>query len=256
MTRPFLLVQLSDLHIGADWAGGDPVTGLSAAISSVRRLRPTPDALLLTGDLVDHAAEPEYAEIVAMLDGVDVPHYVVPGNHDGRDALRRHFDIPGSPGTPVQYAADLGPLRLVMLDSTRVGADSGQLDAARLSWLDLTLAEDSHTPTVLAMHHPPLVTHVPAFDAMGLSDSDRAGLADVVRRHSQVSLILAGHVHRACYGELAGRPVLVAPSTYAELALDFGSDHIRAVAAPPGYVVHALRDRELVSHVEAVRGTY
>jgi hypothetical protein len=28
MTRPFLLVQLSDSHIGADWGDGDPVAGL------------------------------------------------------------------------------------------------------------------------------------------------------------------------------------------------------------------------------------
>src|SRR6266498_2271376 len=27
MTKPFLLVQLSDPHIGATWAGGDPAAG-------------------------------------------------------------------------------------------------------------------------------------------------------------------------------------------------------------------------------------
>jgi hypothetical protein len=51
MTRPFLLVQLSDPHIGATWAGGDPVDRLRAAAESVRRLPDVLDAALMSGDL-------------------------------------------------------------------------------------------------------------------------------------------------------------------------------------------------------------
>src|SRR3954454_23015231 len=57
MTSPFLIVQLSDPHIGADWADGDPVAALAAAVESVRALRPQPDAVLVTGDLADHATD-------------------------------------------------------------------------------------------------------------------------------------------------------------------------------------------------------
>ena len=59
MTRPFLLVQLSDPHIGATWADGDPVAGLRAAVESVRRLPDAPDAVLMSGDLSDNAADSE-----------------------------------------------------------------------------------------------------------------------------------------------------------------------------------------------------
>jgi Icc protein len=160
--------------------------------------------------------------------------------------------MPGTPGMPVQYAVDLGPLRLVVLDSTRVGADSGQLDADRLGWLENALAADARTSTLIAMHHPPVLTHVPDFDVVGIPDDERAALADVVRRHPHVSLIVAGHVHRAISGEPAGRRVLSAPSTYAGFALDFTSGQLDAIAAPPGYVMHAFRDGELASHVVAV----
>ena len=50
MTKPFLLVQLSDPHIGATWAGGDPVAGLTAAVESVRQLPDPPDAVLMSPD--------------------------------------------------------------------------------------------------------------------------------------------------------------------------------------------------------------
>jgi 3',5'-cyclic AMP phosphodiesterase CpdA len=85
-----------------------------------------------------------------------VPLYVLAGNHDDRGALHRHFGVPGADGEPVQYSADLGPLRLVVLDTTRPGEDAGELDAERLGWLDRELAAAPDLPTLLAMHHPPL----------------------------------------------------------------------------------------------------
>ena len=253
MNRPVIVVQLSDLHVGATWVDMDPVASLTAVIAQVRRLQPSPDAILLSGDLAEHASDSEYEQVPALLDELEAPTYVLPGNHDDRDALRRHFGAPGAPGTPVQYAVDLGPLRVLMLDSTRAGADSGQFDADRLAWIESALAENPETPTLLAMHHPPIVTGAPAADAIGVPDADRAELADVVRRHRNVSLIVAGHLHRAIAGRLGGCTVLAAPSTYAGFVLDFADDRLRSVVAPPGYVVHALRDGEWASHVETLR---
>ncbi|HET6868125.1 MAG TPA: phosphodiesterase [Solirubrobacteraceae bacterium] len=248
-SRPTVIVQLSDPHIGATWADGDPVAGLSIAVASIARLRPTPDALVLTGDLADTLADSEYAQVLSSLEGIDAPCYTLPGNHDDRDGMRRHFGIPGEPGTPVQYAVELGALRILMLDSTRPGADSGEFDAGRLAWLEDALSADPHTPTLLAMHHPPLVTHVPGLDALALAAGDRVALGDVVSGHPNVMLIIAGHVHRPISGELAGRRVLSAPSTYIGFELDLTTEQIDDVATPPGYVVHVFRDGELASHV-------
>ena len=38
MTSPFLIVQLSDFHVGAEWADGDPVGTAGSLLSSARRL--------------------------------------------------------------------------------------------------------------------------------------------------------------------------------------------------------------------------
>ena len=253
MDPPFVVVQLSDPHIGAKWGDGDPVAGLTAAVESIRRLRPSPAALLVTGDLADHASDAEFEQLVALLDTVDAPHYAIPGNHDHPDALRRHFGVPGEPGAPVQYAVDLGPLRVLMLDSTRPGSDAGQLDAERLGWIESALAEDTATPTLLAMHHPPFLTGVPAADRLGLTDADRDALADLVRAHRNVSLVVAGHYHRAIAGRLGECSVLVAPSTYTGFVLEFDRDPLTSLATPPGYVVHVLQDGVLSSHVEALQ---
>src|SRR5437667_10371850 len=111
MSRPFLLVQLSDPHVGATWGVGDPVAGLRAAVESVRRLPDAPDAVLMSGDLADNAAHGEYELVRQLLGQLGVPVYVLPGNHDHRDKPRRQFDGPAALGTPVQAAASPGPAR-------------------------------------------------------------------------------------------------------------------------------------------------
>jgi 3',5'-cyclic-AMP phosphodiesterase len=252
MSRPFALAQLSDPHIGAEWGGGDPVARLEAAVESIRSMRPEPDALLVSGDLADNAEDAQYERVRELLAPLQAPVYVLPGNHDERGALHRHFGVPGGDGAPVQYSADLGPLRLVVLDTTRPGEDPGELDAERLDWLDAELAAAPEVPTLLAMHHPPLLTGVPAWDAIGLPDADRRALGEVVERHPQVRRLVAGHVHRTMTGELAGRSVLTVPSTYVQARLELGSNELAFSDDPPGFAVHAVLDGELVSHVQPV----
>jgi 3',5'-cyclic-AMP phosphodiesterase len=251
--KPFLLIQLSDPHIGADWGDGDSVAMLAAAVESVRALEPNPDAVLISGDLADHATDVEYEQVRELLAPLEAPLYVLPGNHDDRLMLRHHFDVPGADGESVQYAVDLGPLRLVVLDSKRVGEDSGELDADRLAWLEATLAAAPSTPTLLAMHHPPLATGIPAFDNFGLHPADRRALGKVVEAHPQVRRIVAGHMHRAISAELGGRSVLAVPSTYVQARLEFGAEEIEVSGEPSGFAVHTLLDGELVSHVQLVR---
>jgi 3',5'-cyclic AMP phosphodiesterase CpdA len=252
MRSPFLLVQLSDSHIGADWVDADPGARLAAAVQSVLAFEPSPDAVLVTGDLVDHGADAEYEQLRELLAPLDAPTYVLGGNHDDRATLRHQFSLPGAGAEPVCYAVDLGPLRLVVLDSTIPGEDSGALDAERLAWLEGELAAAPAQPTLLALHHPPLLTGIPAWDDIGLDEASRRSLGAVVARHHQVRRIVAGHVHRTITGELAGRPVLTIPSTYVQGRLDFGSHELTLADEPAGFAFHAVLNGDVVSHIQPV----
>jgi 3',5'-cyclic AMP phosphodiesterase CpdA len=222
-------------------------------VAAINALELRPDAVLVTGDLTDHATDEEYAQAREALAELEAPLHVLPGNRDDRSGLRRHFDVPGGgDGAPVQYAADVGPLRLVAVDSTRPGADAGELDADRLAWLDATLADAPDRPTVVAMHHPPVATGLPALDVMGVPPAHREALADVLDRHPQVRRVVGGHLHRMIAGQLGARPVLAVPSTYVQFKLDFEDPEIQLAPHPAGFAVHALVDGEVVSHVELV----
>lgn len=253
MSNAFILVQLSDPHVGADWGDGDPTARLAAAVESVRSLRASPSALLVSGDLADNGTDAEYQQVRDLLAPVAVPVYALPGNHDDRDALRRNFDVPGRDGEPVQYAVDLGPLRLVVLDSKRLGEESGELDSDRLAWLDAALAAAPHSPTMVAMHHAPVLTGIPALDELGLPPGDRRALGRVLERHPQVRRLVAGHAHRTIAADLGGCAVLAVPSTYIQARLDFRSDELELAAEPPGFAVHVVVGDDVVSHIQPVR---
>jgi 3',5'-cyclic-AMP phosphodiesterase len=250
---PFLLVQLSDLHLGAEWSNGDPLARLADAVAAVRALPQRPDAVLVSGDLTEFADPAGYEAARGALASLERPLYVLPGNHDGRGPLRAAFALPGEGEERIDYSVDLGPLRLIALDSTVPGEVPGAFDAAALAWLDTELAKEPEQPALLAMHHPPLSTGNPTWDEINLTVAQRRALAEVVARHPQLRAIVGGHLHASIAASLAGRPVLAVPSTYGQGAPDYsvGRDPYFAPYPPypPGFAIHVVSDGQLASRV-------
>jgi 3',5'-cyclic-AMP phosphodiesterase len=248
----FAAVQLTDPHLGARWSD-DSAAALGTAIAQVARvLDSAPDAVIVSGDIASTPRDSEYEQARALLDRFGVPVYVAAGNHDDRRGLRRHFELPHTEGAGLYYAVDLGSARLIVLDTKRDGNDRGQLAAEQLRWLERVLGEDRLKPTMVAMHHPPVTTGIPAMDQIGIPIDDRAALADIVSRHPQVQIIAAGHVHRSVIGQLAGAAVVAIPSTDVQLALDLTASELRVVREPPCFALHLLVDQRFVSHVQPV----
>jgi 3',5'-cyclic AMP phosphodiesterase CpdA len=247
-----LIAQLSDFHLGASWTDTDPADTVAAVVAAVAALQQQPDAIIVTGDLAEHAADSEYEHARSLLSRLAAPTYVLPGNHDDRRVMRRHFDVGGDDAAPIHYVVELAPLRIVMLDSTIPGADAGVLGAEQLGWLDETLASRPAKPTLVAMHHAPIRTGVPAWDDFGLAAADQEGLGRILDRHPQVRLVTGGHLHRSMTAQLARRPVFCAPSAYIEAELDFEARGPKLAAEPAGFAVHAFLADAVVSYVSAV----
>jgi len=253
--KPVLLAQLSDLHLGAAWEGVDPRPRLEQVIEAVRALPNPVDAVVVSGDLTDSGDEADYRLARQLLGRLEVPVHVLPGNHDLRGLLRSAFELPGEGEAPINYSGEIGELRLVILDSIVAGQDPGAFDAEQLRWLDEELSKEPERPTLLAMHHPPLTTGLPEWDAINLLPPERAALAEVVGRHPQLRAIVGGHLHRIAASALAGCPVLSAPSTYLQMLpdfmpADFEDDDAATWTDPPGFALHVLLDGELSSQVE------
>ncbi|MGD1058607.1 MAG: phosphodiesterase [Solirubrobacteraceae bacterium] len=250
------LVQLSDLHLRAGEDGHGPAERLRRVVQRVAALEPQPVAVLLSGDLADEPSDAAYEQVRELLAPLGLPIHAIPGNHDGRDLLRAYFGSAGAPGAnaPVHLAVSCGALRLVGCDTTYAGTDGGAMGVEELDWLEQTLGEDLQTPTLLAMHHPPVLTGIRLMDGIALAAADRAALETLLRGHPQVQAITCGHVHTTMTTSFAGRPLLICPSTNSLICLD-----LRPLEKVPfsvsqslGFAVHTLVDGRLVSHVQPV----
>jgi 3',5'-cyclic-AMP phosphodiesterase len=221
-------------------------------VRDVGALRPAPVAVLLSGDVAADGRAEEYARVRELLAPLAVPVHALPGNHDDRAGLRAAFDLPGAADEPIRYAVGCGDLRLVLCDTTQPGVDDGRLDAAALDWLDAELSAAPGEPTVVAMHHPPVLIGVPPMDAIGLPASDRAAVGALLARHPQVRSVVAGHVHRATFTLLCRCPVVTCPSTWVQVGLRPEEPELVLEPAPPAFLVHVCEDGELVSHAQPV----
>jgi 3',5'-cyclic-AMP phosphodiesterase len=242
MTRS-VLIQVGDLHLGADWVAIDPLDTLTATIDAVLALELEVAGVLALGDITQHGADAEYAAARAQLERLEAPVFAAMGNHDERAALRRGFGIEPAGALPVRYSADVGPVRLVVCDTTIPGQAPGRLGPEDLTWLDDQLGAAPVVPTVLAMHHPPLLTRTPAWDQYVLDPSVFEPLAQILDRHPQVGLITAAHLHRPLTASFAGRPLMVAASTYVQFPLSLTATDLDSPSPEgPGYIAHVIAD--------------
>ncbi len=259
MNKPFLVAQVSDLHIKA---GGklsykvvDTAGLLRACIAHMLALPQPPDVVVCTGDLVDFGRVDEYATLREIIAPLTMPVYLLPGNHDDRAAMRTAFPdhayLRQSPDE-VLYAIEDHPLRILGFDTTVPGKSGGLASADRLAWLDAKLSEQPVKATLVLLHHPPFPTFIGHMDRQGLENSE--GLAQVIRKHPQVERLLCGHLHRPIIARFAGTIACTVPSPAHQVALDLAHDAAsRFVMEPPAYGLHAFTpETGVISHTAFV----
>jgi len=244
------VAHLSDPHLTTGPGDAAAARALQAAVDAVLGLQPAPDALLLTGDVAEHGAPAEYARAREALAPLPMPLHVLPGNLDDRDAMRAAFGLPGTDGERIRYCVRCGTLRVVACDTLIPGRDDGCLDDEHRAWLDAELAAEPRTPTIVAMHHPPIDIGISAFDEIGIPATDRAALGALLDRHGHVRRIVAGHVHRTVFGVLGPCGVVTAPSTHLRSALEIGGHMIRLAPGIAGFALHVDIGGEIATHVE------
>lgn len=252
-----LVCQISDLHLKAPgklcYGRVDTAAYLRSAVETIGRLAPAPDAVLVTGDLVDGGRPEEYLHLVKLLEPLALPVYVIPGNHDRREALRETLVHAGhtylaNGRARLEYAVEFASFRIVALDSLVEGEDQGALVPESLEWLEQEL-NASHKPTLLALHHPPVPIGIGHMDRVALAEPER--LAAVIARHRHVERVLCGHVHRGAVIPWAGTIVVTCPSTAHQVTPVLSPDAPEDFTLePPALVLHYRPGAAaLVSHV-------
>lgn len=211
---------------------------LRRTLAAIANLRPAPRCIVATGDLTEAGTPAEYARLRELIEDCPLPIYLIPGNHDRRDELRRAFPdhayLSHSPHG-VFFTIEMERLRVIALDSSDEPENNGFLDSAGLHWLELRLRERPLTSTILAMHHPPFPTGVRRYDRQRFEGRDE--LAEIVGIHPQISRLICGHVHQPLARRWCGTLGVSAPSTAPTLTLH---PHRSGIAwEPGGFLLHS-----------------
>jgi Icc-related predicted phosphoesterase len=213
------IVHVSDVHA----TDGEPLYG---EIDGLARLWEVgaylvekhlePAAIVITGDLIERGntgAYPAVAQALADLERtVGAPVVVTLGNHD-EPAAAADAGIAVGP-----RAVTVGDLRLLLLDSSR-----GELGAAQLEWLAAELAAEPAAGAIIALHHPPIPSPLPALANAHLRDA--AALLDTLEG-ADTRVVLAGHFHHELVAATRGTLVSVAPALAYQQVMFDGDDRV------------------------------
>jgi Icc protein len=246
------LIQFSDPHLfgtpEGTLRGVATLPALKATMAHAAAYFREPDALLLTGDLVQD--DPGgYALLRSALGSSTVPVYCLPGNHDipvaMNEALRESpFQVGG-------HFIAAGWL-VVMLDSWKAHSAGGQLGPEQLAALGSLLQDHPDHHVLLCLHHHPIPMDSRWLDKVGLQDGD--AFLSVVAKFPQVRGVLWGHVHQSLDRFLGGVRFMASPATCAQFlprSHDFVVDR-----RPPGYrVLELLGDGTIATEVVWVETT-
>jgi 3',5'-cyclic AMP phosphodiesterase CpdA len=231
------ILQITDTHIVPE---GTLVSGRLDTAGPLRRLvqRITDichqigpvDAVLVSGDVSNDGSAQSYLHFKEILTPLDLPIYVIPGNHDAREPMRKAFCDGGylSANGKLNWHQQIGDIHLIGLDTLIEGENVGMLDAPTLAYLDDVLASIGHGPVLLTLHHPPFNTGIRFIDDIGLRNNE--DLLETLSGFEGELRIVCGHIHCMMTVSFGGHISISAPSPSSCFALDMRPN------APVGFI--------------------
>ncbi len=237
------IIQLSDLHLRGDgllsYRVANTKVMLENCIAHIQNLAWKPDAIVITGDLVEAGQLAGYELLKNMLAGIKQPIYLLPGNHDHcvrlLETLPSYCPAEATLLPHLCYSLEATKTRLIFLDSTAPKSHSGHLKEKVAEWLEQKLAAQPEKPTLIFTHHPPFLTYLGKMD----EEYENAEIFhNILSKHKNVRLC-CGHMHRNIVTSWAGNIALTCPAVSMQIELDIspnGGGTFRMET--PGYLVH------------------
>jgi 3',5'-cyclic AMP phosphodiesterase CpdA len=261
-----LIAQMTDTHIGFEPEAKPEELNRMRFRATLDRLihgPNRPDLLILSGDITDKGDRESFEKTAELLSGCPFPVWPMVGNHDLREEMLFAFpQVRAGDDGFVHYVLEGegggSKLRILCLDTLEPGRHGGAFCEARQAWLSAQLAEAPDTPTVIFMHHPPVVAGIDWMDPAP-DEPWILRFASALDGHDQVLAVHCGHLHRPLATRFRGIPLSVTPSVAPLVAMDLrpvdpGRPDNRDLITtePPSYALHRWDGQNLVSHFEKV----
>lgn len=246
-------IHITDFHLaapGADLWGLDPKERVSRCFDDIARWHGDAAFCVISGDLADRGEAEAYGWLARRLSDFPLQTFVIPGNHDDREALCGAFpEAPRDENGFLQYAHRTPAGTFLFLDTLKGPVSEGAYCAARRAWLTEQLARHAGDPVWVVMHHPPFDIGIPYMDRIKLEEAD--AFADILGSHSNIRHLFFGHVHRPVFVHWRGIPCTALPGTNHQVPLKRESVGTPYSVEPPMYGIVLVDGDQTIVHLDA-----
>lgn len=204
------VATVSDLHLGSRrWGAAKTMVDRSqseipfpmrcARASVAEAVAWGADLLLVKGDAAHHQDRDHFRQVGDLLDGVDIPTMLIPGNHevDGRGDQAHLPATVGERGIPYITTAashDLPGLRIIAANTAVQDKGHGSIDAVAAEIVEL--AAVSPGPFLLGLHHHLQARPQPTSYPPGVAGPGSTDLLDALATANSSGFVTSGHTHR------------------------------------------------------------
>tara|TARA_R110002095_G_scaffold127664_2_gene110704 strand:+ start:1393 stop:2217 length:825 start_codon:yes stop_codon:yes gene_type:complete len=240
--------HISDLHLDAapqdhPLLRNNLYEALEILFGDLREIQSYLDFVAITGDLTETGDMGSYLKIKALTDTLDIPVFVVPGNHDLREPFRNVFGLSGPlPDTgPLDFYVNSAEAQIIGLDSLIEGTMTGRLTDRQLDRLQTNLLSATAPHTIILLHHSPFSTGLAEFDEISKVEGDQV-FGELIRTARSKITLLCGHIHRPYHAVWMGAQCYVAGSPAFQFGGEkpFGDCVLGLVDEPFSYFIHSL----------------
>ena len=215
------IAQITDIHLTEcdddTMFGIDTGESLRQVLAAINSLTPKPSLIIASGDLVENANATSYNRLKSILKAVDIPVYVLPGNHDDLDAMKQYL-----PCETIfcQSKIELDGWSVLFVNSTIKGEHHGVVSTEQQILLEQNLKSGKTQPTLVALHHP-TINSCPSF---GCQLDKRDEFVAYLKNQPLIKVVIAGHTHLAAEDITADLAQYTTPSTFAQVTHSESAD--------------------------------
>jgi 3',5'-cyclic AMP phosphodiesterase CpdA len=233
--KTFTFVQVCDPQLGFSEYEQDKAS-FRQAVRQINALRP--ELVVICGDMVNTADDRSYADFKEIANGLSMPYYCVPGNHDvGNEptpaSLQAYRQRLGQDYFVVEHKGTAFIFVNTQLWKNPVEGETQKQDI----WLkeSLKAAWAKGQPIFVVGHYPPFCKQADEPDEyMNLPKEKRAELLALFE-HYQVAAVLGGHTHKLTLNPYNTIQMVNGEATSRNLdnrPLGFRVWHVREQASP------------------------
>ena len=214
-------VHLSDTHVGSTTGADD----LRRTVNDINR-QDNIQFVIITGDITEFGADAEINLAKQILDSLNKPWHIIPGNHDGNWSESGSNTFIKVFGNETFAFKEGGYLFLGTNSGPNMRMSPGQIPRENIVWLDSVVAATSvETPIIFANHYPQDSSLNNWFEAI-----------DILKTKN-IQLIMCGHLHSNHIKNFEGIPAIV------------GRSNLRAKESEGGYNIVRIKNHT-ITYVE------